>query len=147
MRGTSLLLIVLATCLVATGCSQAYIDKIIRRSVAEYRHQEANKSILERVSFTKKAHAAMLTPTDGLQPMPEPFPTRYFRELLALASLLSLWLICRLDYAKRQRPASNLDAEDLALISMIKNTAIGLWNKHNSRRRCKIIDLTTWRKK
>ena len=145
-----------------TGCTQGYIDKIVRKSVTEYRHQiqqaEAEKSILKDLSLTEEADAAVITPDEISRPNPAPlivpsgqqgtresFSDRYFGELLALLSLFSIWLVVRLHKPQRQSAPGALDAEAQAMIRIIKDTATDLWGKYNPRRN--VIDLTTWRKR
>lgn len=127
----------------ATGCTQAYINKIVRKSVTKYRHQiqqvESDKSILEQVSFTRQAEAAVTATTEINSHDLRSFSERHIGELLALLSLFTIWLACRLYSPRAQIRTEPLDPEGLAMIRILKDTALDLWGKYNARP--KVIDL------
>lgn len=132
----------------ATGCTQAYINKIVRKSVSEYRHQiqqaESDESLLGKVSFTREAQAAVTATTEINSHDLRNFSERHIGKLLALLSFFTIWLACRLYSPRAQIRTEPLDPEGLAMIRFLKDTAVDLWGRYNARP--KVIDLECWRK-
>jgi hypothetical protein len=107
-------------------------------------------NIKDQSPATKKANhtqavilALQTTPDKKSSPLLR-FLKKYIRNIIGLLGLLWLWLLARFYITEKSRRVPGWKLEDIALLKIIKDNAVRLWNNHRPDR--KIIRLEDWRR-